>query len=375
MKITDVEAIILRQPVLDDGIADGSQDDLVIRVHTDEGIVGIGEVDSSPEMVKAAVYAPHSHTTASGLRELLIGEDPLDVERLWSKMYRGAIYYARRGAGIHAIGGVDIALWDIRGKFLGKPVSQLLGAPVRERVKAYASTLMPETPYEVEACVSKWLAAGFKAVKLGWGPLGQDPARDVELVRVARRAAGDEVDLLIDFGLGYGADVDAALRVAGELEQLGIFCLEEPFYPDELSAYARLADSCTTRVSSGEELSTRFEFQDLIEQGHVDIIQPDVSRCGGLTEAVRIAEMAAARGVPVMPHAWKSSILKAATVHLLAVAPQGLLMEYAVASTRINSRLCLPSFPLDDGYVKVPTDPGLGVELDWDVVTELRIDN
>ena len=148
MKITDVEAIVLRQAVVDDGIADGSQDDLVVRISTDEGITGIGEVDSSPELVQALVQAPSSHAVATSLRDALIGEDPLDVERLWHKMYRGLIYFGRRGIAVHAISGLDIALWDIKGKALGKPVFELLGTPYRDRVRAYASRLMPDTTAE-----------------------------------------------------------------------------------------------------------------------------------------------------------------------------------------------------------------------------------
>ncbi len=146
MKITDVEAIVLRQAEVNEGIADGSQDDLVVRIHTDEGITGIGEVDSSPELVQALVQAPSSHAVAVSLRDVLIGEDPLDVERLWQKMYRGLIYFGRRGIAIHAISGLDIALWDIKGKALGKPIHELLGTPHRDRVRAYASMLMPDTP-------------------------------------------------------------------------------------------------------------------------------------------------------------------------------------------------------------------------------------
>ena len=136
MKITDVQAVILRQPVLDEGIADGSQDDLVILVHTDEGLTGIGEVDSAPEAVRALVDAPGSHAIANSLKELLVGEDPLEVDRLWYKMYRGLIYVGRRGIALHAISGLDIALWDIAGKAAGKPVCELIGTPKRDRVRA-----------------------------------------------------------------------------------------------------------------------------------------------------------------------------------------------------------------------------------------------
>src|SRR5579859_4802517 len=180
MRITDVEAIILRQPSVDEGIADGSQDDLIVRVHTDAGIVGIGEVDSAPEVVKAVIEAPASHFIASGLGAVLVGQDPLDIEGLWQKMYRASIYYGRRGVALHAISGIDIALWDIKGKALGKPVWQLIGPPRRSRVRAYASALMPETEAETARKVSGLIEQyGFNAVKLGWGPLGRDADHDI----------------------------------------------------------------------------------------------------------------------------------------------------------------------------------------------------
>jgi L-alanine-DL-glutamate epimerase-like enolase superfamily enzyme len=185
VKITDVEAIVLRQAVVNEGIADGSQDDLVVRIHTDEGITGIGEVDSSPELVQALVQAPSSHAVAVSLRDVLIGEDPLDVERLWHKMYRGLIYFGRRGIAIHAISGLDIALWDIKGKALGKPVCELLGTPQRDRVRAYASMLMPDTTAEVTEAITALKEQNFTAVKLGWGPLGQDSKQDVALAAAA----------------------------------------------------------------------------------------------------------------------------------------------------------------------------------------------
>ncbi|MBV9134997.1 MAG: mandelate racemase/muconate lactonizing enzyme family protein, partial [Chloroflexi bacterium] len=273
MKITEVEAIILRQPVLDESIADGSQDDLVIRVHTDAGIVGIGEVDSAPEVVKAVIDAPASHAIASGLRHVLVGRDPLEIEALWDAMYRAAIYYGRRGVALHAISGIDIALWDIKGKALGKPVSELIGPVQRTRIRAYASTLMPNTEDETRRKVSGLIDQyGFTAVKLGWGPLGQDAEHDVKLARAARVAAGDKVDVLIDAGLGYAADAKTAIRVGKEFEQLGIFWLEEPFLPDELEAYAQLADEVNIKVAAGEEETTRWGFRELVERGHVDVV-------------------------------------------------------------------------------------------------------
>ena len=375
MKITEVEAIVLRQPALNEGIADGSQDDLVVRVFTDAGIVGIGEVDSAPEVVKAIIEAPASHAIASGLRHVLIGEDPLDVEGLWQKMYRASIYYGRRGVALHALSGIDLALWDIKGKVLGKPVSALIGTPQRTRVRAYASTLMPETEAETSRTVSGVIEQyGFSAVKLGWGPLGQDPEHDVRLARAARRAAGDQVDVLIDAGLGYGADAETAIRVAREFEQLGIFWLEEPFLPDELDAYARLADTVDIRVAAGEEDTTVWGFRELIERGHVDVVQPDVTRCGGITELLRIARYAQEQGKMCVPHAWKSGIIKAASLHINAVLREAWFQEYCVADTPLNTRLTRQTFPIDqDGFVAVPSAPGLGVDLDPEVLDRYAV--
>jgi L-alanine-DL-glutamate epimerase-like enolase superfamily enzyme len=373
VKITEVEAIILRQPAVDDGIADGSQDDLVIKISTDEGIVGIGEVDSAPEAVAALVERPSSHAIAGSLRDLLLGEDPRDVERLWWKMYRGLIYIGRRGIALHALSGIDIALWDIKGKAEGKPVHDLLGGAKHDRVRAYASMLMPDTPEETAERVGKLCNDGFTAVKLGWGPLGKDPRHDVVLATAAKEAAG-EAEILIDAGFGYGKDAKTAIGVARELEQLGVFWLEEPFDPDEYEAYAELADTVDIRVAAGEQDTTVWGFRELIERGHVDLVQPDVTRCGGITEWLRIAELAREHGVETVPHAWKSGIIKAASLQCNAVIPDALFQEYCVADTPINQTLVMERMPLDaDGYVAVPTGPGLGIELDEEVLERYRV--
>jgi L-rhamnonate dehydratase len=374
LKITDIEAIVLRQPAIDATIADGSQDDLLVRIHTDAGLTGVGEVDSAPEAVRAFIEGADSHANAVSLRDMLIGEDPRDVERLWWKLYRGSIYFGRRGIGIHALSGIDIALWDLRGQAEGKPICELLGTPVWDRVRAYASTLMPDTPAEVAEKVRELRDAGFRAVKLGWGPLGRDAGHDVALARAAREAGGDDMDVLIDAGLGYGGDARTAIGVAREFESLGVFWLEEPFAPDELEAYAELADTVDLRVAAGEHDVTMWGFRELIERGRVDVVQPDVTRCGGITETLRIAELAASKGVATVPHAWKSGIIKAASLHVNAVLPDALYQEYCVSGTPINTALVREQLPLDaDGCVAVPTEPGLGVTLDPDVVERYRV--
>jgi L-rhamnonate dehydratase len=323
--------------------------------------------------VRALVNATGSHAIANSLRDLLVGENPLDVERLWQKMYRGLIYIGRRGIALHALSGIDIALWDIAGKAAGKPVHELLGGAKRDRVRAYASRLMPDTPEETFEAVSELCNDGFSAVKLGWGPLGKDPKHDVKLAEAAKEAAGD-CEILIDAGLGYGADAKVAIDVARELEQLGIFWLEEPFEPDEYEAYAELADAVDIRVAAGEQDTTRWGFRELIDRGHVDLVQPDVTRCGGITEWLRIAELARSRGVETVPHAWKSGIIKAASLQCNAVIPDALFQEYCVAETPINQTLTKERLPVEaDGTILVPTAPGIGITLDDEVVERYRV--
>ena len=375
MKITDVEAIVLRQEVVNDGIADGSQDDLIVRISTDEGITGIGEVDSSPELVRALVQAPSSHAVATSLRDALIGEDPLDVERLWQRMYRGLIYFGRRGIAIHAISGLDIALWDIKGKALGKPVCELLGTPVRDRVRAYASMLMPDTTAEVTTAVAALREQGFTAVKLGWGPLGQDPAHDVELAAAARAAGGDGVEIMIDAGLGYVADAGIAIGVAREYERLGIYWLEEPFEPDEYEAYAELADTVDLRVAAGEQDATWWGFRELIERAHVDVIQPDVTRCGGITEMLRIARArAGARRSRRSRTPGRAASSRRPRSTSTPCCRTGSGRSTASPTRRSTQTLTRQRLPIEaDGCVAVPTAPGLGVDLDEDVLESLRV--
>ncbi len=180
--------------------------------------------------------------------------------------------------------------------------------------------------------------------------------------------------ILIDAGLGYGADAQKAIGVARGLEELGVFWLEEPFEPDEYEAYAELADTVDIRVAAGEQDTTLWGFRELIERGHVDLVQPDVTRCGGITELLRIAEFAHERGIETVPHAWKSGIIKAASLHVNAVLPEALFQEYCVAETPINTLLTRERLPIDsEGFVAVPTGPGLGVELDPDVLERYRV--
>jgi L-rhamnonate dehydratase len=372
MRITEVEAIILRQPGgLNETIADGSQDALLIRIHTDAGIVGYGEVDSLPSVVKAIIDAPRSHKYASGLASLLIGEDPLAPARLGERLYTGSLYYGRRGAVIHAISGLEIALWDIAGKAADQPIHVLLGGAHQSSLRAYASTLMPETPAQARAVCEAQREAGFSAVKLGYGPLGRDRDLDVALVAAAREGTGDDGDLIIDVGLGWRSAREAIDRVR-RCEPYRPYWIEEPFMPDEHGKYAALTAAVDTPIAAGEQEATALDFQRLIDIG-VEVLQPDVTRAGGLLECCRIAELARVNGRRCVLHAWSTGIIKAASLHVLAAMPDAELFEYCVQTTDLNRLLVSETFPVVDGRVAVPCGPGLGIEIDEDIVTACRV--
>jgi L-alanine-DL-glutamate epimerase-like enolase superfamily enzyme len=375
MKITEVETMILSLPQIARE-CNGTQDALLVRIHTDTGLVGIGEVDSSPYVVKAIFEAPYSHTLSCGIRQLLLGEDPRDIERLWEKMYRGTIYFGRRGAAIHAISGADIALWDLLGKATGLPVYQLLGGAYRTRIRAYASDLMPDTPDAAHRRAAQLRETGFTAFKFGWGPLGASEARDCELIAATRRAVGDANDLMIDIGLCW--DAATAISRARRFADYNLGWIEEPLPPDDFAGYARLADAVDIRIAAGEELATCHEYVDLMDRGHIDVVQVDMSRAGGLTESRRIAQLAHLRNLPCVPHAFSTGVLLTASAHWVAAIPNGSLLEYTVAESPLATGLTgtgLLRQPLraEDGWVTVPDGPGLGIELDDDVVASYRV--
>jgi len=372
VKITRVEAIPLRLPELDATVADGIQDDVLVRVHTDEGITGIGEADSSPSVVKALVDAPESWWRSRGLAGMLVGEDPLHTERLWDKMYRGTLWMGPGGVAMHAIAAVDIALWDIKGKALGLPVHALLGGARRETLPVYASTLFDADRARMRERAQRYVSDGYRAVKFGWGPMGPDFATDVALVREARAAIGDAA-LLVDAGAAWTFR-EAVLRLDA-FREYAPFWLEEALASDDLEGWARLAAAAgDIRLATGEQESLASAFRDLLDVGHLDVVQPDLARAGGFTQCRRIAELAADRRALLVPHAWKSEILVAATVHFAATLPAVPFVEYSMAESPLRRELARSDLVASNGAVKVSQRPGLGVELDEDIVTRYRTD-
>ena len=372
MKITKVETIWIGLSDIK-LIADSTQQSLIVRIFTDEGIEGIGETHTAPYVIKAIIETDSTGIVSQGIRSLLIGENPLDIERLWHKMYYFTSRHGRRGAVIHAISAVDMALWDILGKATGLSVSTLLGGRYREEIKAYASVLMPDTPEEAKELSSRILSQGFRAAKFGWETLGSNIAADICRVEAIRDVVGKDFDIMID--IGYGMEVKKAIKLAQALEDYDIRFLEEPLSPDDLEGFAKLSEATAVPIATGEKETTRFGFLDLIERGKVSIIQPDIARAGGFTECKKIALLADLKGVELIPHCWSNDILVASTLHFLAARPNESYLEFCLLENYnpIRQELVCEPICAVDGKVKVPEGPGLGIELNHATIEKLLI--
>jgi L-rhamnonate dehydratase len=368
MKITDVEALHLRLPGVQE-IADGTQDVLIVRVHAENGLVGIGEVSSQSYVAKAIIEAPRSAERRHGLRQIVVGQEADDIEALWQRMYLHTNRYGRRGAAIHAISGVDIALWDLLGKSLGQPVYQLWGGPQRTTIQAYASYLFGDTPDDTFRLAREANGLGLKAVKFGWGPFGNDPQLDRDHVEAARRGVGGTCELMVDAGCKW--DVATALSRARLFEPLGICWLEEPLSQDDLRGYAELCPQSCLPIAAGEGEVTRYGFEDLIERG-VHVLQPDVAICGGLSVCREVSRMCQAAGRRAVPHCFSTGVNLAASLQWMA-ACGGDLVEYCLRPSPLMRKLVRNLPPLVDGQVQVPTGPGLGIELDQAIIEQYRV--
>lgn len=381
MKITDVEVIHLRIEQIEE-ISNGTQDCAIVLVHTDEGITGIGEAESSPHVMKAIIEAPRSHSVMVGLREVLIGENPLDIERLWRKMYQASIYMGRRGAVIHALSGVDIALWDIKGKAYGQSVCSLLGGSPDTKVRAYASALFGKDGKETGEKAALYKEHGFTAFKFGWMDFGRHPKTDIAHIEGVRDAVGPEAPVMLDVGWAYDSggpewDHTVALQRAHMFADYDIYWLEEPLHPDDWDGYRDLCDRSPIRIAAGEQMATLGDFKDLVQRAHLDILQPDVARAGGITETMRISAFAHAHRTPIVPHHFSTGILGTASVHVNASIPNGLFQETPAigVGSILNTDLVQPKVELDsEGCIVIPKGPGLGIELDQEIVEKYRVE-
>ena len=371
MKITKLETILLAIPNRQD-IADSSQDAAVIKVHTDEGIVGIGQADTNPQVVKGIMGAEFSHKDSWGMNDILIGENPLDIERLMRKIYVKANHYGRRGALLQVMSGIEVALWDILGKSVNLPIYRLLGGAFRNKVAAYASCLFPPAPDKVIENAGEFVEKGFRGIKFGWGVFGgQSFEKDMKMVESIRKGIGDR-EMMID--AGESMDTATAIRYAHALADYDVYWFEDPLHPDNLRGYERLVNAASIRIAAGEGETSVYPYLDLIERVHLDVVQADAGRVGGISVMMKIAQLAYLNGVQFVPHCWNTDIVLAATLHVLAAMPQDSWIEYAISESPLRNELCHPHFEIDsEGCISIPDAPGLGIELNEDVIKKYRI--
>ena len=367
MKIVEIRAMGLYGATPEGGWSNELQPDdcvhTLILVLTDEGVLGLGSVFTSEDLVRSSLKV---------LKPLYIGENPLEPERVSEKLHQNTFWQGRGGSITHTISGIDIALWDILGKVTGQPVGRLLGGRYRERVRPYASLLMDQ-PDQLAAHLHALKADGFTAFKIGWGPFGRvSNALDEAIVAAARDVVGTDL-LMVDAG---GSDAfwsqgyKWALRTADMLANYEVAWFEEPLRPDALEDFVRLRNAAPLPISGGEVLTRRQSFLPWLRAGAFDIVQPDVTKVGGISEERRIAWMAEDYGIKFIPHGWNTAIGLAADLHLASAFRTPISVEYCTGSPYIDV-IVGDRWHLDaDGMLAIPTDPGLGVELDPDALAQ-----
>jgi L-alanine-DL-glutamate epimerase-like enolase superfamily enzyme len=364
MKITQIICQILRIRSVEKKTA-SSQDVVLVRVRTDNGLEGIGEADASPEVVKAIIDAPYSHNIACGLREILIGENPLETERLWQKMYRRTQYFGRTSVTIAAMSAIDMACWDLKGKHFGEPIHRLLGGKQHERIKAYASILFGRNGKETREIGQRWIKAGYQAVKFGWEPMGQSEALDIELVRGAREGVGPDAALLIDAGCVW--DARTALSRAEAFAEFNIGWLEEPLRPADVDGYVWLRDRSPVPIAAGEAECGRESFRPLIDRRALDVYQVDLSRCG-FSDAAYIKQRVEEIGARLCNHCYTSPVTVAACLHWLSTCRDAFIFEDSVDDSPMRHELTNEKVQAVGGWIGVPDGPGLGITLNEDFI-------
>lgn len=335
----------------------------LVVVHTTEDLYGVGSVFTSEALVRASLEV---------LAPLAIGENAFEPERVSEKLHQHTFWQGRGGAITHTVSGIDIALWDLLGQATKQPVGRLLGGRHRERVRPYASLLMTDPPAGMVEQLESLRAQGFRAFKIGWGPFGRRDARtDEAVVRAAREAIGADALLAVDAGGSdafWRGDLSWARRTATMLAGYDVAWFEEALEPDAVEDFAALRAISPVPISGGEVLTRRQSFQPFLRAGSFDIVQPDVTKVGGLSESRRIGWAAQDRGVRLIPHGWNTAVGLAADLHLAAALPDTDLVEYIGGSAYVDD-LVSDKWQLDDeGLLAIPTEPGLGLHLDQDAV-------
>jgi D-galactarolactone cycloisomerase len=366
VRIHDIQAVGLAGATPKGGWSEELRPEYTVHtllfVRTDEGITGVGSVFTNAGLVRAALAV---------MEPLYRGENALEPERVSEKLHQHTFWLGRGGSLTHAISGIDIALWDILGQATGQPVGRLLGGRYRERVQPYASLLM-EQPEPLADHLRQIATQGFRAFKIGWGPFGREShALDERIVRAAREAVGPDARLMVDAG---GSDafwpngLKWALRTAEMLAAYDVAWFEEPLKPDALDDFVILRRQSPIPIAGGEVLTRRQTFAPWLQAGAFDVVQPDVTKVGGISEERRIGWMAQEHGARFVPHGWNTAIGLAADLHLASVFPDTDLVEYIDGSPYVDE-IVIDPWRLDaDGMLPIPDAPGLGIRLDMDAV-------
>jgi D-galactarolactone cycloisomerase len=368
MRITEITSAGLRGATPAGGWSTELQPDdcvhTLIAVHTDAGLTGLGSVFANDSLVRGALQV---------LEPLYRGETAVEPERLSEKLHQHTFWQGRGGSITHTISGIDIALWDLLGQATGQPVGRLLGGRYRSRVRPYASLLMQE-PAPLADHLLAIKAQGFSAFKIGWGPFGRtSAAADEAIVKAARDAVGADALLMVDAGASnafWPRGYKWALRTAEMLANHGVHWFEEPLPPDALADYIQLRQRAPVPIAGGEVLTRRQSFQPWLQGGAFDIVQPDVTKVGGISEERRIAWMAQEHGIRFIPHGWNTAVGLAADLQLASAFRDTDLVEYLTGSPFIDA-IAVGGWRLDaEGMLPIPEAPGLGVRLDPDEVAK-----
>ncbi len=373
--IERVEVLCLQDPQAAYYRFEGSYRNVVVLVHGDNGLVGIGESDAPPEIVKAAIeMAPYNHL-AEGLAGIVTGRAVDDPRRLWDQMYARTQWHGRRGATLHAISALDIAVWDLFAQSRSIPVCEALGGSHHDRLPAYA-TIYPleDTPTRIDAQVVPLLGRGFRHLKICVEPWWSEPDRVRRNLSHLRDLVGSERSLMLDVTQEFTC-LDQLAPFLELLAELDFAWIEAPFPLDEVEEHARLR--ATTRIPIGVGdlgLTTCKEFEPFLAADAFDVAQPDLSMFGGFTEALRLAQMLENTGRRIVPHAYNTDITIAANLHFLSTQPEIEIVEYSTSPSRLRQGLVRGLAPIDaDGMIAVPTAPGLGVTLNDDAVAEFGL--
>ena len=371
MRITNVETIILRLPEIELR-ADGTQDAFIVRIDTDEGVSGYGEADTSPSVAAAFIDMPASHSMLVGMRETLLGRDPFDIEPIWHDLYETTAHAGTRAAAIHTISAIDIALHDLVGRALGQPGPpparrQLPRPRPRLRERAHARDARRGAPARDDAgrarAIGRSSSAGDRS--------GSTRAETSSSSTPPATPPGPDVDVMIDIGRRW--QFKHALEMSRRFAEYDLYWLEEPLAVEDIDGYRRLCEASPLKIAAAEHEATIWSFRDWMVRGGLDIVQPDLARCGGFSQGRRIAQAAFELGRECVPHAFSTGILIAASLQLVAAMPRGTYCEYTVAESHAALDVLASGFAFADGLVRVPTGPGLGIEIDEQKLARHRV--